>query len=116
VIYRKDGLLRASNNYKLQPLCNILVIFMTYITSKATRLPQIHLIVLMGSLLHCAPAYAYLDPGTGSMILQGIIAGLALAGVTLRHYWYRIMSFFGKGKPQANLLEDDSEHEVGSEK
>jgi len=50
------------------------------------------------------------------MILQGIIAGLALVGVTLRHYWYRIMSFFGRDKPQASLLDDESEHEVDSDK
>ena len=26
---------------------------------------------------YTSPAYAYLDPGTGSMIIQGLIAGLA---------------------------------------
>ena len=30
------------------------------------------------------PAWAYLDPGTGSMILQGLIAGLAVAGLTIK--------------------------------
>lgn len=41
------------------------------------------------------PAYAYLDPGTGSMILQvllGGLAGLALAG---RFYWNRLLVIIG---------------------
>ena len=41
------------------------------------------------------PAHAYLDPGTGSMILQvllGGVAGLALAG---RLYWQRFLSIIG---------------------
>jgi hypothetical protein len=51
-------------------------------------------------------AAAYLDPGTGSIILQGIIAALAVAGMTLKHYWYRIQAFFGK-EPPKSLLEDE---------
>jgi hypothetical protein len=42
-----------------------------------------------------APAWAYLDPGTGSMILQvllGGFAGLALAG---RLYWRRFLVLIG---------------------
>jgi len=41
------------------------------------------------------PAYAYLDPGTGSMILQvllGGFAGLALAG---KLYWRRFLEMIG---------------------
>lgn len=33
------------------------------------------------------PAHAYLDPGTGSMILQAIIGAIAVAGATLSVYW-----------------------------
>jgi hypothetical protein len=52
-------------------------------------------------------AAAYLDPGTGSMILQGIIAGIAVAGFTLKNYWYRIRAHFGKGAPTSLLDEED---------
>jgi hypothetical protein len=41
------------------------------------------------------PAHAYLDPGTGSMILQvllGGMAGLALAG---KLYWHRLLVMIG---------------------
>ena len=37
-------------------------------------------------------AYAYLDPGTGSMVLQALLGGLAAALVVVRAYWSRIRS------------------------
>ena len=37
-------------------------------------------------------AYAYLDPGTGSIILSAIIAVLA----TIKHYWNLIKNFLNK--------------------
>jgi hypothetical protein len=42
-----------------------------------------------------SPAYAYLDAGTGSMILQVLLggaAGLALAG---KLYWHKLLSLIG---------------------
>ena len=39
-------------------------------------------------------AAAYIDPGTGSLVLQGVIAGLAAGAVAIRSYWYRIKAFF----------------------
>jgi len=51
----------------------------------------------MGAALTCAlatPAYAYLDPGTGSMILQGIIAGVAAGAAYVSIFWSRIKGYF----------------------
>lgn len=48
-----------------------------------------------GLLLFPSQAYAYLDPGTGSMILQGIIGGLAAVAVVAKIYWDRLIRFFG---------------------
>ncbi|HEY9549730.1 MAG TPA: hypothetical protein VIR45_09535 [Kiloniellaceae bacterium] len=36
------------------------------------------------------PAYAYLDPGTGSILLQGLIAGVAGGLVAARLYWSKL--------------------------
>ena len=44
------------------------------------------------------PAHAYLDPGTGSMLIQGLIGAIAAASVTLRLYWHKIKAAFG-GEP-----------------
>lgn len=65
-------------------------------------------------LLFCTsmPAYAYLDPGTGSILLQGLIAAIAASTATVSLYWSRIKSFFGKGdspvegKPEDEPSED----------
>lgn len=35
-------------------------------------------------------AYAYLDPGTGSMLLQSLIGAIAAAGMVLSLFWQRI--------------------------
>ena len=37
---------------------------------------------------------AYLDPGTGSMILQLLIAGLVGAGFAVKMFWFNIKGFF----------------------
>jgi hypothetical protein len=44
-------------------------------------------------------AYAYLDPGTGSIVLQAIAGGVAGVLFLLRIYWKKIRSFFGKPPP-----------------
>lgn len=49
---------------------------------------------LGGSLCYAAPAFAYLDPGTGSIILQGLIASVAGLMVVGRLYWQRLKQFF----------------------
>lgn len=46
-------------------------------------------------LLLANPAHAYLDPGTGSMILQMILGGIAGAAMVARLYWKRIREMFG---------------------
>ncbi len=42
--------------------------------------------------------FAYLDPGTGSMILQVIVGAVVGIGVILKTYWTKITSIFSKGK------------------
>lgn len=37
-------------------------------------------------------AHAYLDPGTGSMLLQGIIAAIAGGLAAIKIFWARIFS------------------------
>jgi len=36
---------------------------------------------------------AYLDPGSGSMILQILLGGVAAIAVTARLYWNRVLKF-----------------------
>ena len=48
-------------------------------------------------------AHAYIDPGTGSALIQGVIAGIAAIGVTVKLYWHRLVSLFRrKGESSIN--------------
>ncbi len=64
----------------------------------------------MTLLLVSTPAHAYLDPGTGSMLLQGLIAAVAGVMVTARMYWHKIKGFFGRGPAQKEHDENDQDH------
>ncbi len=54
-------------------------------------------LVVIGAIGITKPAYAYLDPGTGSMLLQLLLGGVAGALVVGKLYWHRIKVFFGRG-------------------
>lgn len=43
-------------------------------------------------------AVAYLDPGTGSMLLQVILGGIAAVGVAIKLYWHKIRVALGSGR------------------
>lgn len=47
------------------------------------------------------PAYAYLDYGTGSMILQALIGGIVGGMIAIKVYWHKVKGFFSslKNKP-----------------
>lgn len=46
-----------------------------------------------------AAAHAYLDPGTGSILVQSLLAGIAGAAAVVSLYWQRLKTFFsGKRK------------------
>jgi hypothetical protein len=45
-----------------------------------------------------SPAYAYLDPGTGSIIIQGLIAAVATSIAFLSVYWQKIKGYIEKKK------------------
>ena len=49
-------------------------------------------------LLMFTDAVAYLDPGTGSMLLQVILGGIAAIGVAIKLYWHRLRATFGMAK------------------
>lgn len=56
---------------------------------------KLFLTVLTGSLF-ATDACAYLDAGSGSMLIQLLLGGLAGAAALIKIYWYKIVSFFKK--------------------
>lgn len=50
------------------------------------------LIILFSISIH--DSFAYIEPGSASMILQAILGGLIGVGVALKVYWYKIKEKF----------------------
>ena len=49
----------------------------------------------------CAtPAYAYVDPGSGGMLVQLLLGGVAGAAVIVRLYWQRLLKTIGQRKAE----------------
>lgn len=42
-----------------------------------------------------SPAYAYIDPGSGSMIVQGVLAAIAAIAMTAKLWWHRLLVLLG---------------------
>ena len=53
------------------------------------------------------PAFAYIDPGTGSVVTTAILGFFAAIGYTMRKYFYRIKDMLtGKPKEKENAKRD----------
>jgi hypothetical protein len=61
-------------------------------SSNAGFLACVALTLGLGSI--SPAAHAYIDPGTGSILLQGLIATFAAAAAAAGVYWERIKNFF----------------------
>lgn len=72
----------------------------------AKKMLNVVALVALVYLISPTPAYAYLDPGTGSFIFQLVIAGLAGAAFVIKMYWKKIKTFFAQ-----RFLKDDQKDE-----
>ncbi len=53
-------------------------------------------------VIYPSSAFAYLDPGTGSIILQVLIGAIAAIVATAKLYWQKLLNFFGVKKKIKN--------------
>jgi hypothetical protein len=53
--------------------------------------------------------FAYLDPGSGSMMLQVLAGGIAAAAVTLKVYWRRLLVLLHIRKPAEEPAQPQTE-------
>ena len=69
------------------------------------------LMCVIWSLFFVPKAYAYLDPGTGSMAVQVVIAFIAAAGVSIGVFRRRVTYFIRKlfGRTSAKADSDNEE-------
>jgi hypothetical protein len=56
--------------------------------------------VLAACLSITSPAYAYLDPGTGSMLLSAVIGVAAAVALAVKMFWYRLVGLFRGPRPR----------------
>lgn len=61
---------------------------------------------IVALILIAKPAHAYLDPGTGSMLLQSILAVIAMLGSGIAVFWSHLKSLFKKFTPKENKKND----------
>ncbi len=65
------------------------------------------IVAALAALVFSPAAFAYLDPGSGSLLLQAILGGVAGLLVAGKLFWWRILAFFG--------IKQNSESETPSE-
>lgn len=75
--------------------------------------PKIRALIVLVLLVSLPlPAYAYLDPQTGSMIVSGIVAFIAAAGMGVQAYWHKLLSLVRRASGRAQrpgFGEDESQ-------
>lgn len=78
------------------------------------------LLLAFALLVTHGQAFAYLDAGTGSMIIQGIIGAVVAGLYIIRMYWHRLLTFLGirkksvdeTGIETANVTEHSSTEDL----
>jgi Na+/proline symporter len=48
-------------------------------------------LLVLACLAVARPAHAYLDPGTGSMLLSAIIGFVAAVALAVKMFWFRVV-------------------------
>jgi hypothetical protein len=64
-------------------------------------------------LLPVASAHAYIDPGAGSLLVQGLLAGLAGAAAVLSLFWGRVRGLWDRLRTNRSRAEVPPEQQVG---
>lgn len=55
---------------------------------------------LLVLLLSGSPAYAYIDPASGSLMLQVLLGGVFAFFVLLKLYWHKLLRLLRLKKPE----------------
>jgi hypothetical protein len=60
------------------------------------KMKNLFTLIIISTLFINTNAYAYLDPGTGSIIIQSLLSAIAVAMTILSVYWLKVKNFFLK--------------------
>ncbi len=67
------------------------------------------LLYAISPLFFVKQAYAYIDPGTGSMLVQALLAVVAIVSVSIGIFWQRFRSFLSRIFDRKNNNRDDAD-------
>ena len=67
---------------------------------------RVGLIAFVGFFAASGPANAYLDPGSVSLVIQGIVAALAGAALTWKHWYWRLRTFLRRDRKPGSRADD----------
>ncbi len=67
------------------------------------------------SIFLTEPAFAYLDPGSVSLALQAIVAGIAGALLTWKYWWHRLMKLLGLARASESEKPESAEDKNGAD-
>jgi len=86
------------------------------ISMQVRRINATSIAAIIGLAGFAQPAFAYLDPSTGSMIISAILGVLATIGLALKTYWYKFKSLFRArpSEPPAEIRPDGSAADTGN--
>ena len=66
--------------------------------SKKEKKINFVLLICLFLIIFPRNSFAYLDPGTGSIILQALLGALAAIGASISIYWSKFKNFFKRKK------------------
>ena len=72
--------------------------------------------LLMGPLSPPASNHAYLDPGSGSFILQILLASLLASLFFFKSFWKKVLSFFRKSSSKNQETSEESNQQESDRK
>ena len=55
--------------------------------------------------LSAEPAFAYIDPGSGSALISIIVGAFVAVGLAIKSFWYKITGIFGSKKPPSEDID-----------
>lgn len=65
--------------------------------------------IFISLFMTVSSAHAYLDPGTGSIIIQAVLGALAAGLVVIKIYWHKLLVFLGIRKETDVSQKQDSD-------
>ena len=68
---------------------------------------NIQFIVFAGLTMVYMPAFAYIDPGSGSAIVSLVIGLFVAMGLVVKTYWYKLKALFTKQTGSGNKAEQE---------